>query len=176
MKRIAMMVALALLAGTGWARADNDPLADARQGRVQCYTPDAARKTCAAMAAYVFSPDGRITNPAVVLVGAQPVTLMRVTAPVEIKAGAVCGVPRAEDIDGAAIQVAGRQLTPEEAAPIKAQIETAFAARNGKEICTTYVPNGDRLSAQVTVDGVPEPKMSATVIWVAREDGYTVAP
>jgi hypothetical protein len=175
MKRIAAILGLSLLASVA-VRAETDPLADARTGKLQCYAPDAARKTCKALAAYVFGADGTITNPAVVLVAPQPIILMHVNAPVAVRDGAICGVARAEDIDSSSIEVAGHPATPEEEGPIKARIKTSIEPRMGKEICTSYLPSGDHLTAQVTVDGTLQPQMAAAVIWVGREEGYRVSP
>jgi hypothetical protein len=175
MNRFLGVLALGLVASLP-ARAETDPLADARDGKLQCYAPDAARKTCKALAAYLIAPDGTINNPAVVLVAPNPVIVMHVVSPVEIRDGAICGVARAEDIDAASIEVAGHPASPEEEGPIKAQIKNSIAPRIGKMICTSYLPGGDHLTAQVTVDGAPQPQLSASVIWVSREDGYRVSP
>ena len=164
------------LASAAPALAAGDPLAEARRGLFQCYVQDAARKTCRAIAHYEFSADGRIRNPALVLVSLQPVTIMAVTSQVEVKADAVCGIARAEDIDSASIAAAGQQLSPDQTRAIKTQIKAAMAARIGKEICTTYLPEGDHYAAQVTVDGTPAPELSAQIYWVGPNDGYTVAP
>jgi hypothetical protein len=169
-------LALAFCAFTAAAEAADDPLAEAHQGKFQCYLQDAARKTCRAIARYDFGADGKIANPALVLVQAQPVMVMAVTSEVEEKGGAVCGIARSEDIDQARLAVADRTLTPEETVVVKSQIKTAMAARLGKEICTTYVAQGDQFKAQVTVNGAPAPELTAQVVWVSPEDGYIVAP
>ena len=169
-------LALALSVPSVAALAADDPLAEAHQGKLQCYLQDAARKTCRAIARYDFGADGKIQNPALVLVMAQPITIMAVTSEVQEKGEAVCGVAHGEDLDRARLAAAGRQLTPEETQAIKTQIKSAMAARLDKEICTTYIPRGDQLMAQVTVNGAPAPELSASVIWVRPEDGYIVGP
>jgi hypothetical protein len=180
MKNLAILLAalgfaLPVLAASD-PQATADPLAEARQGKLQCYVQDAARKTCRALAGYQFRPDGTIQNPALVLVSLEPVTIMAVASQVTVKADAVCGVSRAEDIDKASLAVAGQQLSQDQARIIKTQIKTMLAGRIGKEVCTTYAPAGDHLAAQVTVDGAPAPELSAEVVWVGPNDGYTVAP
>ena len=169
-------LAFAFCAFTVTAVAAEDPLAAAHQGKFQCYLQDAARKTCRAIARYDFGADGKIANPALVLVQAEPVMVMAVTSEVEEKGGAVCGIARSEDIDQARLAVANRSMTHEETLAAKSQIKSAMAARLGKEICTTYVPDGDQFKARVTVNGAPAPELTAQVVWVSPEDGYIVAP
>lgn len=157
------------------AVAHADPLAEARAGKLQCYRPDTTRKTCGALSGYAFQ-DGTIINSADVLLAPQPVVIMRTATPVVLKGEAVCGPLRKEDIDSATILVNGTALPEEKAVQARAQIATAFKDQLGHEVCTTYVLNGDKLSAQVTLDGVVKPEFTQTVIWVKPEDGYSVGP
>lgn len=169
------MAAMCLLAFMGSA-AHADPLAEAHAGKLQCYRPDTARKTCAALSGYVFDNAGGITNNAEVLLSPQPLLVMRTSSPVVIKGEAVCGPVRQEDIETAQILLNGDVLSEDKAAGVRAQILGAYQGQVGKEVCTTYVPSGDRLSAQVTVDGVPNPAFTQEVIWVSAGDGYKVSP
>jgi hypothetical protein len=173
MKRVLAGLALSIVS---LSAASADPLSEARDGKLQCYRPDAARKTCAALASYAFDSSGAISNTAEVLLAPQPVLTMRTVSPVTVKGEAVCGFTRKEDIDNAVFTLNGAALPDEQAAGVRAQILGAMQAMMGKEICTTYVPAGDRLSAQVTLDGVAAPNFSQQVVWVKPEDGYKVAP
>jgi hypothetical protein len=65
-----------------------NPLEPALAGRVQCYEPNEAKKTCRALASYLRTGGPRYPNTALVLIAAT-VTL-ETTTPVEVKAGAVC--------------------------------------------------------------------------------------
>ncbi len=173
MKRLVAIVGLSVLA---WSAAQADPLAEARAGQLQCYKPDTARKTCAARSGYAFGSDGQIINTADVLLAPQPALIMRTSSSVVIKGEAVCGPMRKEDIETAQLLLNGAPLPEDKAAAVRAQIIGAFQQQIGKEVCTTYVPAGDRLSAQVSIDGVPNPAYTQEVIWVKPEDGYAVSP
>ena len=168
----AVLGLLAMMCSVAYA----DPLAEAHANKLQCYHPDTARKTCAALSGYVFESSGRITNNAEVLLSPQPLLVMRTTSPVVIKGEAVCGSVRQEDIETAQILLDGAVLAEDKAAGVRAQILSAYQGQVGKEVCTTYVSSGDRLSAQVTVDGVPSPAFTQEVIWVMADDGYRVSP
>ncbi len=166
------MLFLALLTATTYAA----PLEPAAIGKMQCYVPDETRKTCASMALYKANGDGTYANTAIILLNKSPVVLMETVTPVRIVAEAVCGTIRAEDIAKAKLTVNGQVLTPEQAAPALAQVSTAMASIEGRDICTTYVENNLNLTAKSSIDGVAQPAMDQAVKWVARADGYTVAP
>ncbi len=153
-----------------------DPLAEAQSGKLQCYKPDTARKTCVALAGYVTQSDGTITNNAEVLISPQPPMVMRVSSLVTIKGEAVCGVMRPADIEHADFLAGGNKLPDEQAAAIRAQMIPMLQSQFGKEVCTTYVPAGDRLRANVTIDGSPNPVLTQEVIWVKPDEGYQVGP
>ena len=84
------MIGLALTLALAAADAQ-DTLAPAWAGKVQCYSPDAARKTCASIGAYTRLPGGGIENRAVVLVSKSPLIVMETRTPVSQKGEAICG-------------------------------------------------------------------------------------
>jgi hypothetical protein len=166
------MLIFALLTAAAYAA----PLEPAATGKMQCYMPDTARKTCASLALYKQNADGTYANTAIILLNKSPAVVMETITPVRIVSGAVCGSIRAEDIAAGKLTVNGHILTPEQAAPALAQISTAMAGIIGHDICTTYTDSGQGLIAKSTIDGAAQPAMDQPVKWVAPEDGYTVAP
>lgn len=151
-----------------------DPLAEAWKGRIQCHNPDVARKTCQSIGNYFKRPDGVIENTAVALLNAQPAIVMTSVAPVEIKDGAVCGkISSPEEgiftIDG---------ITPpvEVVSRLRAAVATATASIAEREICTSYVRDGEALKAVVRVAGAPRPEFDMRVLWVTPSDGFSVRP
>lgn len=173
MRRMVTISALAILA---LSAAQADPLAEARSGQLQCYKPDMTNKTCMALSGYSFTSSGQITNNADVLLSPQPLVVMRTSSPVFVKGEAVCGVMRTHDLDTAQILVNGAPLPEDKAAGVRSQLAAAFQPQIGKEICTTYAPAGDKLSAHVAVDGVANPAFDQQVVWVKPEDGFRVSP
>jgi len=152
------------------------PIALASDGKLQCYAPNLATKSCQSLAAYEFGPDGGIINPATVLISVTPAITMRVTAPVTIKADSVCGFIRPEDLQAAAFTIAGASATATQAAALKQTIVAAQKGLFGHEICTAYLPQGDALIAKASVDGVAQPAMDQKVLWVSPGDGFKVQP
>ncbi|MES2834447.1 MAG: hypothetical protein V4707_07065 [Pseudomonadota bacterium] len=155
--------------------AETDPLAPAREGMAQCYTPNKAARTCRALANYEFHADGTITNYAVVLVNPTPLIVMRAETMVHISHGAVCGTSSDSDIRGFVID--GQTL----AGPLDQQLRDASAAMRAAgpqgETCTTYIAGPDgALAYSVSVGGQSQPDTGDTVLWVNPNEGWKVAP
>lgn len=153
-----------------------DPLAAARQGMLQCYAPDPARRTCRSLSAYVFGPDG-VENRAEVLISPDGPLVMKASTSVRVQGGAVCGPIRAQDIDASEVLFAGRPLGGARAEHAKAELKRGLAALIGAEVCTTFTPTAQGYVTHVTVDGQPAAEMSdSPLMWVKPGDGWRVAP
>ena len=154
-----------------------DPLAPARLGKVQCYAPDVSRRTCRSIGAYAIDRRGVIQNTAIVLVAASPAIVLTTVAPVRVKAGAICGVIQAGDMERGTFTIDGEPASAADAATLRRQMAPGYAAILGHEICSADAPDEDGGTlAQVTVDGERRPAMDQRIRWVSPEEGYTVAP
>ena len=153
-----------------------DPLAPARAGQLQCYTPDPARKTCRALAGYTFEAGAggeTILNQADVLMAADPVTVVRTVSPVFVRGDAVCG--RGLPLADAVFLIEGRPAEAAMADRLRQVFMARRAAMIGREICTRYLPLQDQLVPAVSVDGVEREPGNDRIIWVGPKDGWTVA-
>lgn len=166
------MISLALLL----AAAAADPVGPGLQGQVQCYRPNPEQHSCVSIGAYARDANGVIQNTATVLLAPKPVIVMRSTAPVEVKAGAICGKIAAHDLEIATFTVDGRPADDATAAKVRQAIAPVYAPLLGREVCTTYVPDGETLWARASVDGVRRPDLDARVRWVSPSEGYEVKP
>ncbi|ESQ89637.1 hypothetical protein ABAC460_12265 [Asticcacaulis sp. AC460] len=170
------MIFLPLLAAAVLAQdLPSDPLAPVQYGQVQCYSPDAATKTCNSIARYTPNSGG-YTNTATILLSSRPAVTMTTSTQVQVRDGAVCGTLRDEDIEAAKVKVDGRGLSSGEASLVVSAVADAVNDYVGQEICTTYVAAGDGLTAKASVQGTPQPELDQPVIWVSPSDGYKVAP
>lgn len=151
-----------------------DPIEQAWKGRVQCHNPDRPRKTCQSIGSYARAADGTIQNTAVVLLDAQPAIVMTSAAPVEIKDGAVCG--KISPPDARAFTINGAPAPENVTATLREAVATATSSIAGREICTSYVHDGDALMSQVRVDGVRRPEFDMRVLWVDPAEGFVVRP
>ncbi|MBU1376556.1 MAG: hypothetical protein KKE02_14025 [Alphaproteobacteria bacterium] len=156
--------------------AANDPIAPALAGKVQCYQPDVARKTCISIGAYAKDASGAIQNTATILLRPQPLIVMRTTAPVVVKNNAICGTITEGDLRAAQFTIAGAPADDANAEALRNAVRPGYAALLNREICTTYVPAGEEMAAQITIGGKRMPALDQRVRWVSPADGYVVAP
>lgn len=175
MNKFVLCGAVALLTLSTAARA-GDPLAPARAGKLECYLPDMAKKTCYAIASYTFNADGTIDNAADELLSPNELLELKITSRVVLKNDAVCGMLRKEDIEAATLVYKGQVLPKDKADPIIAALEQALGPLIGKEVCSTMTPDGDGFVSQATIDGVAHPELTQRGQWIGANDGYTLGP
>lgn len=169
------MLIAALLSLTLAAHAEIDPLAQAREGMAQCYSPNKAARTCRALATYAFHADGTITNYAEVLINPEPLIVMRAAGEVHVRDGAECGATDPNDIR--AFYVDGVAVGADDFAIFREVIAEAWATLGEGEFCTTYLPNPDGTQkALVTIGGVRQPMADDVMLWVNPAEGWKVAP
>ena|SRR5436190_6920241 len=166
-----------LLAAAAPAASPANPLAPAAQGKVECYAPDLARKTCKSMAAYRPQADGVYANLAVIMLQDKPLVVMQMLSPVRVRGGQVCGPVRDQDIDQATFEINGAAAPPDATAELRGKVRAQMAPLIGKEVCTQYLPgSGGAHIARNSEAGVVKPELDQKVIWVTKADGYKVAP
>jgi len=173
-----MLLAVVMMALTASASASAsvDPLDPAKGGNVQCYMPDEQRRTCRSIASFVQINSSTYANKAMVLIAKEGPVILETVTPVILKAGAVCGFIRGEDIRAGKLYIAQGLLPASKATPLLAQLAQSSSWINGVEICTTYVPTKDGLTAKVAYDGEYQENSDQRVKWVRPGDGYSVAP
>jgi hypothetical protein len=151
------------------------PIAEANSGKMQCYSPNVAKKTCQSLG--IYKPGkGVIDNIAIVLVAPQPLVVMETVSPVAVKKGKVCGPLRAEDIDASKITADGKAVESQQATAIRQQLKAALKDMLGREVCTAYLPKDGMLLARASLGGVEKPELDQKVIWVSPADGYKIGP
>ena len=167
--------AAALCAAAPAAHAiDLGPLAPAADGKVQCYSPNAAAKSCQSIGAYQVDAKGVIQNDAVVMINSSPLLVMTTRSAVTLKGGADCGVLRPEHIAGATFTVEGRPADAGQTARLRGAMLGTMKPMLGHEICVYYRAQGDGVLATSTIDGKPQPQMDQHVMWVSPAEGWRV--
>ncbi len=169
-----VMLALPLAAAIAAAQPTEDPLLPARSGKLQCYVPDTARRTCHALAGYRLGADGSYANRAEIPLSADGRVTMTTTTPVLVQAGAVCGTVREEDLARADFRVAGSPMPPDQVNVLLPRLIEAMRAVIGHEVCTRYLQGGGTLTARASLDGTSRPELDQPVIWVDPSEGYRV--
>jgi hypothetical protein len=146
-----------------------DPLANARAGMTQCYTPDVARRSCRGLVAFEFHPDGSIMSREQVLIEANTVIFVSSTG--YVRGAALCGPIRVEDYERAEFAIDGEPATAEQTAAMREMMVRRMSRRVG-EICTTFEDAGDTYRVRARWNGETLPVK--TMVWVRPSDGYAV--
>jgi hypothetical protein len=151
-----------------------NPVAMAEKGELQCYRPDVQKKTCQSIASYRPTGPGTYDNEA--LIPLAPNATLETHTPVVIKADAVCGFVRRQDVLAGTLRVDGVVVESEKAKPILDRVAQAMAPMSDKEICTKYVPSGAEFTAKISIEGTYRPGQDEVVKWIGPGEGYTVTP
>jgi hypothetical protein len=172
-----LIVLASFLAISAVAHADElpQPIAQAGAGKLQCYSPNPAKKTCVSLDGYRIDANGMIVNTSTVLLNPNPPLTMQTTSNVTIKNSQVCGLLKREDLDQATFTANGKELDSKQADQIRQQMAQDAKNEIGHEICTAYVPKGNGFVAKESDNGAPA-KGEEPVIWVSPDEGYRVAP
>ncbi len=150
------------------------PIEPAGAGKLQCHSPDRARKTCESLAAYQPAADGNFDNVASVIVPTFPGVVMKIISTVRVREGNVCGYIRQGDIDKASFIVNGVDVDAATTSNYRKRVAVLYAPMFDRELCSSYVTDGDELVVRPTIDGAPLPGAADRVIWVLPDDGWKV--
>ncbi|HEY3815124.1 MAG TPA: hypothetical protein VGL66_18045 [Caulobacteraceae bacterium] len=174
---LAVSAALGLLAVSALpALADDGPLAPAREGRGQCFNPNAEAKTCVSIAWYGWDEKGFLTNHlALALPSKDAAVVMTVDKAAALKDGAVCSPIRVEDIVEAKFTINGAPADDATTDHLRQAVVSGWASVDRSLVCTTFTPDGDGFRAEATMNGVARPDLTQHVIWIGKDDGWKVA-
>lgn len=165
------MLLLLLTAGQSQA-AIADPLAPAREGKIQCLAPNKEKKSCIGIASYTVLPDGSFDTAARVLIAPMPAIVMETRSSGKKEGDALCSIIRRQDYAGARISIEGAPADAVTGEAIRSQLLSAIATLDGKKACSHIVPEGEVLRIDVTVEGTARPDLTQRAIWVRPDEGY----
>lgn len=157
------------------APAAADPLAPAREGRLRCLSPNAAKRTCASITQYKVQTDGSFDAKVTGIVSRNPQVLIQYSTFGFVENGAVCTMIRARDFETAKLLSNGLPLTGAADRDMRLELQGSVQPLAGKKRCyQDRADEGGDLRAMVTLDGVAQPQLSQAVTWVLPGDGYAV--
>lgn len=164
----------ALLLFASLAGETADPLAPAREGKIQCVTPDRVKKTCSAITSYAAKADGSWRGTSSVMLPPAPQMTLITESDLNVEDGAICGLILREDFEASKMLMNGTPMPPEQAQPIIAQLLMFVAPMIGQKACTRVRPEADVLVSETTLNGVARPELAQRFIWVKPDEGYRV--
>lgn len=175
--RMRHLAVLALvIAASGPALAQGDPLAPARSGKVLCFQPDARTHTCRSIVSYGFGRGGEIDTVAETMLSETGPVIMNRTSVTTVRGDLVCGRIEARQLETATFTIAGRPASAADTSELRRELQSEYADLMGSELCTRYVPEGRVLRARIYLDEVPQNDITDIAVWINRIDGYRVSP
>lgn len=151
-----------------------DPLAPARDGKLQCHEPDLVNRRCDVLAHYEFATDGAITNVSQFMLTEKPLTVVTTRTPLTVRNGEVCGDRKMSVVSQVLID--GQPATAQEVTDVSAMMALALQSESGKQSCSRYRPDGQFLRSERFVDGVRDPDTDGIILWVDPGSGFSVLP
>ncbi|MFM5947842.1 MAG: hypothetical protein ACKOPM_01230 [Novosphingobium sp.] len=151
-----------------------DPLAGITPDWQLCEQPDEAARTCSMKSTFVRTAGGQFETVDVMSITGLPGLVIEIKSVAYVKDGALCGIARLKDLDGARIvrHVDGATAKQEAAA---IQSLRFLYPIEGKEICSAFHPDGVNFRLKSTANGKPLPIDDTVVRWVHKDDGFSVA-
>lgn len=164
------MILLALLQVSTAAAAD--PLAPARQGKLQCTLPDPVKKSCMAISRY--EPDGERSylNITQSLISGEPNMMLEFKSPTVIEGDAACGIMDRREMDEAILTASGAPVPSALRKQITDSIIAQVEADLGKKACTRIRREGGVLLQYLEMNGEPRPQHTMRVSLIDPAEGY----
>lgn len=137
-----------------------DLRAMADRGALLCERGDATGQLCDAI--YRWNRvDGELTETRLESASNAPPVDTALQYPVEIRDDQVCSTLDANRTS-LLVLANGRELTSEEAAPVRAMLDTVYAPVNGQVVCTAFYRNDATglLRAEATLNGAPRAELN----------------
>ena len=175
MTPVALLLCLAAL-DSAHAATSSAPLAPASEGKVECYLPDAQRKTCHSLISYVLKADGSASSNETMVLLRSPVILISMPHDVLVKGDKVCGFITFDDVGRATFTIDGAPASDEQTAKLRDRLQSNYRPLYNKEICTRHLHDVDGTKSEVSIEGVVQPSGVELVAWVSPSDGYKVQP
>ncbi len=163
-----------LLAGQSAPAAPADPLAPAREGKLRCVAPNAARLTCHTIIRYNVESDGDFDATVTGLVSRDSTVLLRYKTFGRVEQGGVCVMVRTSDFQNGMLLSSGRPLAPNADSAMRLQVLDAVQPIQGRKRCYLDRTEDGVTRTVVTLDGVAHPELGQTVVWVSPSEGYAV--
>jgi hypothetical protein len=166
-----MVIAL-LLAAAGFPTL----IGPAADGKVQCFSPDPARKVCASITRFAPGAEGVIGTATTAVIGREPPVTMTTSSADTIEGARLCGVTQAADLVGATFTIAGAPADPAKTETLRDAVAKGMSPLVGHKICLTFVPDGSQFMVHTSLDDLPRPDLDQRMAWVSPADGWKVAP
>lgn len=148
-----------------------DPLAEARAGKLYCETPNHQAKTCEGGVTYKWTDDGGIVGAVIIPINNEPDLAIVMPVPSWVEGSAICSRLEKADFDKMRLMLGTKLYDRPKGRELLSMVrEEMVKELAGKMLCEHVFSNGDRLWSVATVDGVHEPELDGEIAWIRPED------
>jgi hypothetical protein len=167
------MITIALLSLMLASSPTENPLEPALAGQQLCTSPDEAQKKCLAIETIRPLAGGGYSDSSVARIALDDRSItVATTITLFIKNGAVCAIPRPEQLRGRQIKVTGKPLTAAQMAGLRKTLAEDGASYLHKEMCMVLEETEEGLVQKTSINGVYDSGLDIFVKWVSPADGY----
>ena len=171
-----ILAALAIVISPQFARADDDPFAPAKAGKLECFAPNSEKKTCLDMSRYTWDANDQILEEDEFAVSANPLITARSKDFVIINRGEACQVVSKDKVLEATFFRGGVQVSDSEQTQFRGRQLQQLSSIVGKKVCMSLSPYGSVFIAEYSIDGNPLPSATNRLKWISPDEGYVLAP
>jgi hypothetical protein len=153
-----------------------DQMAPARKGMLQCQMPDALFKTCASLSKVVEAGPSTYRIETRMLVDPTGPVVATIHSTVTVQGPEICERMELKDLADATFASAGKPIPAATAARYISVMRRAFAAVEGKQVCTQIAADDQGTTKVLArIGGKRVPALDYDMIWVDPADGWVVA-
>jgi hypothetical protein len=168
-----IIASLILAAGTP-VSSDTAILAQLSAGKMLCSNPDAATKTCSAIASYAAGKNGAFVETSEVLLPVgQPLTL-QLSVAAQVKGSTICAVMNEADLQKGVVRINGSPLPLEQNVAVLSKLIEKLKPMAGREVCEELRVEDGRLMKYGRAERVDINLPGKPVRWINDADGYKV--
>ena len=167
------MIIIAVLSLIASASEAENPLEPALAGQQLCTSPDESLKQCMAIETIRPLAGGGYSDSSVARIALDDRSItVTLTTSLFLKDGAVCMIPRPEQLRGRQIKVTGKPLTGAQMAMLRKTLAESGASYLHKELCMVLEETDEGLVQKTSVNGAYDSGLDIFVKWVLPSDGY----
>lgn len=151
----------------------NDPLAEARAGKIYCDLPDHEARTCQGAVGFRFDGEGGIVGVMMIPINNEPDLMIAMPLRWSVEDGALCSRPEQADIDRMRLTMGVKPYDKPAGQKLLSLFKAGFAGEMvGKALCERIFAQGDMLFSVGIVDGVHRPELDGAIAWLAEDEMY----
>jgi hypothetical protein len=157
------------------ASANENPLAPAIAGKIECFNPNEAAKTCDALTIYKLRTDGTFDEFDKMVLIPNPLVTTELKGVAFVQAGMICQKFTSDTLEQATFAIDGKPIDAIQLEALSPALMSGFKTFIGKTSCMRLTANPKGLIAEFEVDGISVERPGQYARWVDADEGYKLS-